>query len=125
MKTELKESAVVILFLGGSRKVLFLRRNEGWCLPGGKQEIGEDNLQCAIRETEEETGISIKNEPISYLGKSHSISGRIVHVYVSSTIREEVQLSGEHSEWRWCEWDGIKRLGLAGNTIKFIELYGR
>ena len=32
-----------------------------WCPPGGRVEFKEDPLQCAIRETREESGIEIEN----------------------------------------------------------------
>jgi 8-oxo-dGTP pyrophosphatase MutT (NUDIX family) len=39
-------------------KTLFIFRNDKWDLPKGKMEKGEDPQQCAIREVEEECGIS-------------------------------------------------------------------
>ncbi len=42
----------------GGRVLLQRRRDTGqWAIPMGKQELGETPTQCAIRETEEETGI--------------------------------------------------------------------
>lgn len=53
-----------ILFACGEQ-VLFLRRGNGgdhpneWALPGGTLEDGENQMQAAIRETEEETGAKV------------------------------------------------------------------
>lgn len=57
--------AAGILFVVGDT-ALFLRRGNGssmpnlWCTPGGKQEDGEDLLDCAIRETLEECGYHVR-----------------------------------------------------------------
>lgn len=42
-------------------KVLLVKRQDTplWVLPGGKLEIGETELECAIREANEETGYKI------------------------------------------------------------------
>ena len=122
MKPVLKESAVVILFLKGTSKVLFLMRKEGWCLPGGKQDPPEDIITCARRELDEETGILIKAHELVYLGSELSVSGRIVHVFSSNTEESLPKISSEHSEWKWVEWDKIKDLTLSGNTGKFLGL---
>ncbi len=39
-------------------QVLMIFRNKKWDLPKGKLEIGEDIEQCALREVEEECGVS-------------------------------------------------------------------
>lgn len=55
-------NAAGILFLTPDKQVLFLQRGPGgdhageWCFPGGGIEEGESPLECAKRETEEETG---------------------------------------------------------------------
>ncbi len=50
---------------------LFLKRSEKsrnwplhWTIPGGKIEPGEDPLDCAIRETSEEVGVTIKRSDL-------------------------------------------------------------
>ena len=40
------------------KEILFIYRNKKWDLPKGKLEKGEDIETCAIREVEEETGIT-------------------------------------------------------------------
>jgi 8-oxo-dGTP pyrophosphatase MutT (NUDIX family) len=40
------------------KRLLFIKRNGFWDIPKGKLETGEDIEQCAIREIEEECGIS-------------------------------------------------------------------
>jgi 8-oxo-dGTP pyrophosphatase MutT (NUDIX family) len=43
------------------RVLLQRRRDTGqWAIPMGKQELGETPAQCAIRETREETGVTVE-----------------------------------------------------------------
>ena len=61
----------VVIFRG---KVLLLYKNyknkyEGWVLPKGTVEKGEEHNQTALREVKEETGVSASI--IKYVGKSN------------------------------------------------------
>ena len=122
MNDKLKESSVVVLNLEGTEKILFLMRREGWCLPGGKAEEGEDFVHCAHRELSEETGISIEYGKLIYLGSQLSVTGRIVHVLSGKTDNSNVIISTEHSEWKWVDPKDISGLNLAGNTENFLKL---
>lgn len=53
--------AVTVFVLDKLRRVLLIRRsdNDLWALPGGAQDIGEYIAETAVRETFEETGITI------------------------------------------------------------------
>ncbi|MBQ2981554.1 MAG: NUDIX domain-containing protein [Lachnospiraceae bacterium] len=60
----------VVIFRG---KVLVLykcikNKYEGWVLPKGTVEEGEDHMSCALREVREESGV--KASAIKYIGKS-------------------------------------------------------
>jgi ADP-ribose pyrophosphatase YjhB (NUDIX family) len=51
-----------VLAVNEAGQVLLQRRRDTghWALPMGKQEIGETVTECAIRETEEETGVRVE-----------------------------------------------------------------
>ena len=124
-ETPLKESSVVILQLKGTDKILFLMRREGWCLPGGKFDDGEDMLHCACRELLEETGIDIADSTgtYNYLGEQLAVNGRIVHVFFNETDSDKVKISDEHSAYKWISLNKLSKTKLAGNTGNFINLY--
>ena len=71
------------------RVLLQRRRDTGqWAIPMGKQELGETPRQCAIRETQEETGVL--TEITGILGV-YSDPGHIV-AYTDGEIRQEWEL---------------------------------
>lgn len=71
------------------RVLLQRRRDTGqWAIPMGKQELGETPSQCAVRETQEETGIL--TEPTGILGV-YSDPGHIV-AYTDGEVRQEWEL---------------------------------
>lgn len=55
-------AAAGVLAVNEEGAILLQRRRdtEQWALPMGKQEIGESVTECAIRETEEETGVRVE-----------------------------------------------------------------
>lgn len=61
MGTKLSPAADVFV-LNFEDKVLLVKRTDNgfWCLPGGKQDLGETPAQCAARECFEESGYKIK-----------------------------------------------------------------
>ena len=95
-------------------------RREGYCLPGGKLDDVETPIQGAIRECEEETGITPRK--LKYIGQSKAVNGRIVHVYKGITDNPNVVISNEHSNWKWVKISEMYNIGLAGNTAEFLDL---
>ena len=79
----------VVIFRG---KILLLYKNyrnkyEGWVLPKGTVEEGEEYKETAIREVREETGVSASI--IKYVGKSHSTGlNRERRTLVSDDVRQ-------------------------------------
>jgi 8-oxo-dGTP pyrophosphatase MutT (NUDIX family) len=66
------------------------RRDTGqWALPMGKQELGETPRQCAIRETEEETGVRVE---VTGLVGIFSDPGHIV-AYTDGEVRQEYEVT--------------------------------
>lgn len=89
-----------------------------WGFPKGIIEVGEEEQEAAIREVQEETGISkivlVDNfkEKIHYLYKRQ---GKTIHkevvYFLAESNEKEVTLSFEHSEYKWlCFEDALKQL---------------
>ncbi|MES2803443.1 MAG: NUDIX domain-containing protein [Bdellovibrionota bacterium] len=54
--------AADVFVLNSENKVLLVKRTDNgfWCLPGGKQDLGETSAECAARECFEESGYKVK-----------------------------------------------------------------
>ena len=110
--------------------VLFKRINESkihflllhyptghWDFVKGKTEAGETNIQTALRETTEETGITdvsfvdgfeewIKYR-FSYLGEP--VYKKVVF-FLAETHTDKIELSDEHIDYLWLEYkDALKK----------------
>lgn len=83
--------AAGVLAVNDRGDVLLQRRRDTgqWALPMGKQEIGETISQCAIRETEEETGVLVEITGILgvFSDPTHVVA------YTDGEIRQEYELT--------------------------------
>lgn len=101
-----------ILVLDDAGNILLQRRRDTgqWAIPMGKQEFGESAAECAVRETEEETGILAQ---ITGLLGVYSNPGHIVEysdgeirqqyevIYIGRPISGEPRVNDEADGVRW------------------------
>ena len=109
------KSCGVVLFNSG--KVLLLRHSSisgggHWDFPKGHIDGGETEIQTALRELEEETGIIHANvidgfrDTITYTfsGGKKQI-GKEVVFFLATTKESKVTLSHEHIDYSWLDFD--------------------
>ncbi len=100
-------------------KILLLRGVSGlydhnWDLPGGHIEIGEDDLDGAIREVKEETGLEIA-APKKVLEKG------LVTYYKADLPAGEIKLSHEHSDHKLVGLDEVEEQDLSDDFKNAIK----
>ena len=111
------KSCGVVLFNSG--KVLLLRHSSissrgggHWDFPKGHIDDGETEIQTALRELEEETGITHANiiegfrDTITYIfsGDQGPIEKEVVF-FIAITKESKVVLSHEHIDYSWLDFD--------------------
>ncbi len=119
------------VILNPDGKILILKRSNkidragGWDFPGGAIEFGENPTDAINREVKEETGlrvtdvrpIHIQTFPITKVNQDF-----IVMIgFIAKTITEDVQLSWEHTEYRWVTKEEALSLDLPEVHRSFIE----
>lgn len=100
-KFRLSSHGVIINAQG---QVLLLKANYGdctWGLPGGALEPGETIHQALTRECREELGIAVKVHYLSGVYYHSRYQSQAFIFRVSLPEDALIQLSGEHSEWRY------------------------
>ncbi|XP_041359083.1 nucleotide triphosphate diphosphatase NUDT15-like [Gigantopelta aegis] len=78
-----------------------------YALPGGHQENGETWEECAIRETQEETGLLLKNVHVVHIFHEHGKNEVSMQGEVDVNYREEPQTLEPHKceGWVWRDWN--------------------
>jgi len=116
-----ERSAGIILYTEENKKQLFLLLNYPtghWDFIKGKIEINETLHQTAIRETEEETGITNLNfiegfeEKINYnFTFEKTLIQKEVIFFLAKTNTKNITLSHEHLDYLWLEFDeSVKKI---------------
>ena len=88
------------------------RSSGEWCLPGGKLEWGESFENGAVRETKEETGITIKNPQVISV---HNCKNKHAHFMTVGLLAHEwkgkakVMEPDEIIKWQWFDIDNLPR----------------
>ena len=99
---------------------LMLRAFHHWDFPKGIRERGEEPMQAAIREVDEETGVSELSFDWGdrYFETGPYSRGKIARYFIATTTQEKVVMGispetgePEHHEWRWVTFDEAFDLG--------------
>lgn len=108
-------SAGVVLFRKENSKILFLLLNYPsghWDFVKGKMEVGETTHQTAVRETQEETGITDIvflddfEEWIKYNFQYHGeLVNKKVVFFLAETNTEQILISHEHLDYAWADYE--------------------
>jgi 8-oxo-dGTP pyrophosphatase MutT (NUDIX family) len=124
--------AVSVFVRDDRGRVLLIQRTDNglWSLPSGGQEIGESVAQTAVRETREETGISV--EVIGLVGV-YSDPGHVIE-YSDGEVRQQFSLcfravpvdgeptpSDESSDVQWIARDELGTLDIHPSTLLRIQ----
>ncbi len=121
-------------FLEHEGEILYLKRSkdrdegETWCIPGGKIEAGELPKDAAVREIQEEVGIAMDQEKISFLGVLYMRLPHLdytFHIYHQAfASKPEINLNlVEHSESLWTPLFAIETLPLIRGGQEALNLY--
>jgi len=119
--------AVRIVIQDKQGKILILKRNSIdsdypnlWDVPGGGVDDGEGLKKAAEREAKEECGLEIKIEENYFNDFYHP--EKVIHVYgfKADLIGGEIELSDEHTEFRWIaedEWKSFEYIPSVTATL--------
>lgn len=106
---------VVVRFENDKPYFLLLRAYDFWDFPKGKIEDNESKIQAAIREVNEESGISdlkFNWGRAYYETETFGRNNKVVYYFVASTKVKEIYMESnpvtgltEHQEYRWVSYD--------------------
>lgn len=106
-----EKTAVAIVIFNKNQEILCLLRSESdswkplhWGLPGGHIDEGETPFEAALRETKEESNLDIK--PV-YFGTIVTDENYKMYLYLATEYSGDVQLSFEHSDYKWLSKEQI------------------
>ncbi len=111
-------------------KFLILKRSadakiypDYWDFPGGKLECGEDPKKGLKREVKEETGleVEIKNPEFVFSEKVKDHFTYVVVFKADIAGKKEIQLSKEHSGFKWAIKEEAKEMKLENFLKAYFE----
>jgi len=127
-----ERSAGAVVYIPRNRGYEYLLLNNGGRLdfPKGQIESGETELQAAIRETKEETGLDTKFldgfvQNVSYF---YSRPGgvrvhKVVTFFIAESKSSEVRISKEHQGYVWLPFDqALRRASYASTRSLLIRV---
>jgi 8-oxo-dGTP pyrophosphatase MutT (NUDIX family) len=111
------KSCGVIVFRREPRSFLLMRHHDRWDLPKGHVDPGETDLECALRELEEETGITANDIQLDeqFVFESHyevynkrfpgQRCDKTLLIYFAWLLREVEITPTEHLGFEWFDWN--------------------
>ncbi len=95
---------------------------ELWDFPGGKLEPGETPTQAIIREVEEETAlVIIPEKEIKTTSFKRDHLDLFFHYFTPSNHKGNIQLSPDHTAFKWVKKEQMSTLNLHPSVIEFFK----
>ena len=107
---------VGVIVIRNQKVLLGQRRNahgEGtWNFPGGHLDFGEEIIDCAVRETKEETGLDLENAQVGPITNdifTQEHKHYITIFVIGYSTQGEPQVLEPHKceSWQWFAWDNL------------------
>jgi bis(5'-nucleosidyl)-tetraphosphatase len=132
MRREFSAGAVVYYKNEAEQRLEYLVLHYGsshWDFPKGKLEAGETNAEAAIRETKEETGLSVQldegfEHKIFYRFKSRDgeLVSKQVTFFTAQAHTKEITLSSEHTGYRWLSYEEARQILTYDNAVNLLDI---
>jgi bis(5'-nucleosidyl)-tetraphosphatase len=98
------------------REFLLMRHHDRWDIPKGHVDEGESDMQCALRELDEETGIKAQDIEVvpgfrftlQYLVYDKHVGGQATKTLIVflARLNREVEIAAtEHVGYEWFPWN--------------------
>lgn len=139
---EFQQVAVSGFILNEKGEILMVKRADDddflpgyWEVPGGGTDFGEHPLLAVEREIKEETGLDVEvgepfhvddyfMEPVRQAQDKKKIHRvEIFFVCRMKDINQKVELSNEHSEYRWVSVGNVSEIDMTDYQQKAIKAY--
>ena len=113
---EVKSCGVIVFRREPETSFLLMEHPHRLDLPKGHVDPGESELECALRELEEETGITsadVEIDPdfrfvLEYPVREKRLGGRVVPktlvIFLGRLLRDVQIATSEHEGYRWVPW---------------------
>ena len=117
-----RESAIVVVVDTLDRVLLLLRPQwigwgaGQWAFPGGKLEAGETREQAAIRETEEETQLKVRDLKEVKIPVDNKLT-----MFYTRDYTGVVKIDWEHDDFVWVTRDEIENYDLAPQVLEAYD----
>jgi bis(5'-nucleosidyl)-tetraphosphatase len=100
-----------------------------WDFPKGKLEPGETNEDAAVREVQEETGLSVQLDPgfqhelfYRFRSREGELVNKQVTFFTAQATSQKVTLSEEHCDYRWLAYEEARKLLTYDNAVKLLDV---
>ena len=135
---KLKSCGFLIIKEDPNLSFLLMKHSDRWDLPKGHVDPGESNIECALRELEEETGITTADIEIDknfkykhkyfvkYKGNGERKKKLII--YLARLIRDVEIVPTEHEDFEWRPWNpphSIQRKTIDGVLKQLEKILGQ
>jgi 8-oxo-dGTP diphosphatase len=100
-------AAACALVTNAEGEILLVRTHKrGWEIPGGQVEQGETLIEAAVRETQEEAGVTIEVKTLVTV-QSNLTRNLLIFGFLAAYISGELATSSETPEVRWAKCDEV------------------